>query len=79
VGRRRNTAGAELRGCGLAGDAQSGVPVADSGHGLALEQARGTRDLLGLLARGYSGRNRARGGGGGTAAANSPASGRSDT
>ena len=79
MGRRRNTAGAELRGGGLAGDAQSGVPVAGLDRGLALEQARGTCDLLGLLARGCSGRNGARGGGGGTAAVNSPASGHSDT
>ena len=55
------------------------VPMADSGRGLAREQARGTRDLLGLLARGCSGRNGARGGGGGTAAANSPVSRHSDT
>ena len=79
MGRRRNTAGAELRGGGLAGDAQSGVPVAGLDRGLDLEHARGMRKPLGLLARGCRGRNRARGGGGGTAAANSPASGCSDT
>ena len=46
-GRRRNTAEAELRGGGLAGDAQSGVPVAGLDRGLALENARGTRKPLG--------------------------------
>ena len=36
-GRWRNTDGAELRGGGLAGDAQSVVPVAGLDRGLALE------------------------------------------
>ena len=76
MGRRRNTAGAELPGGGLVGDAQSGILVAGLDRGSALEHARGTRKPLGLLARGCRGWNGARGGGGGTAAANSPASGR---
>jgi len=38
------------RGSGLAGESHPGVPVADSGRGLALEHARGTRDPLVALA-----------------------------
>ena len=40
-------AGAWFRGGGLAGDGQSGVPVAGLDRGLALEHARGTRKPLG--------------------------------
>ena len=38
-GRRRWVAGARLRGGELAGESQSGAPVADSGRSLALEHA----------------------------------------
>jgi len=54
------------------GESHPGVPVADLGHGLALEHARGTRDPLEVVVRASSDRCRGFGRRGGAAAVGSP-------
>ena len=58
--------GAALPRRRLAGEGHPGAPVADSGRGLALRHARGTRNPLEVVARGYGVRSGVLGGVGGS-------------
>ena len=71
-GRQRNSPETNSRGGATPEKAESGLPVADSGRGWALEHARGTSKPLGHSSGRCGVRGGARGGGGGSAQRSSP-------